>query len=201
MVHTKKDKYDVSDLILQAAKKLFVENGVAQTTIRSIATAIGYSVGTVYVYFKDKDAILHALHIQGFTQLGAQFAVLTKVTEPMERLKAMGRIYIDFALQNPDMYDLMFNLKAPISFVHDTANKDWKEGASTFNALKSCVTDCVKAGYFKGGEVDALSFMIWSTVHGMCSLQISERSGSVQLKNASTILKRAFDAFTHIIDP
>ncbi|MDP2160985.1 MAG: TetR/AcrR family transcriptional regulator, partial [Flavobacterium sp.] len=57
-------------MILQAAKKLFVEQGVENTTIRKIASEIEYSVGTVYVYYKDKNDILHDLHTQGFVQLG-----------------------------------------------------------------------------------------------------------------------------------
>jgi len=46
---------------LKGAKKLFLEKGIEQTTIRNIADEIDYSIGTVYVYFKDKNAILHDL--------------------------------------------------------------------------------------------------------------------------------------------
>ena len=90
-----RDKENLRALILQGAKKLFVEHGIEQTTIRKIAEEINYSVGTIYVYFKDKNAILHALHSQGFSELGSRFQVLFKVKDPMERLRSMGRVYLD----------------------------------------------------------------------------------------------------------
>lgn len=195
-----KDKENLKALILEGAKKLFVGKGIEQTTIRNIADAIDYSVGTVYVYFKDKNDILHDLHSQGFAQLGGEMRVLFNVSEPMERLKALGRVYIKFAIENPDMYDLMFNLKAPIEFLEATHNEEWNEGKATFDVLRSTVNGCLDKGYFKGHELEPLSFMIWSTVHGMCSLYISQRSKSVNLKNPADIVTSSYEEFVKMID-
>ena len=123
-----KEKEELRALILQGAKKLFIENGIEQTTIRNIADEISYSVGTVYVYYKDKNSILHDLHTLGFKQLGGEMRVLMSVAEPMERLAAIGRVYIRFAVDNPDMYDLMFNMKAPMEFLERTDEEEWNEG-------------------------------------------------------------------------
>ncbi len=194
-----REKAELRDLILQGAKKLFVEKGVEQTTIRSIANAIDYSIGTVYVYFKDKDAILHALHTQGFSELGGRFRVLGSVPDPMQRLIAMGRIYIDFAKENPDMYELMFNLRAPIDFLTAMHQEQWNEGKATFEALRGTVKSCLDAGRFAGHQVEPLSFMIWSTVHGMCSLWVAGRSGGVDLNEPETIVERAFDEFVALL--
>jgi AcrR family transcriptional regulator len=195
-----KEKEDLKALILKAAKKLFVDNGIEQTTIRSIANAIDYSVGTVYVYFKDKNAILHALHTQGFTQLGSEFKILYNVSDPMERLKAMGKVYMQFAVKNPDMYDLMFNLKAPIAFINAKKEEEWNEGKGTFDVLRKTVKDCMDRGHFKGHKVEPLAFMIWGMVHGMCSLEISKRSCGVNLKNPKNILREGYGEFLRIMD-
>ncbi len=195
-----KEKEDLKALILSGAKKLFVEKGIEQTTIRNIADAIDYSVGTVYVYFKDKNAIFHALHTQGFTQLGGEFKVLFNVSSPMERLRAMGRVYINFALQNPDMYDLMFNLKAPMEFLNDANEEEWNEGKGTFNVLRTTVEQCMEEGHFKGHHLEPTAFMIWSMVHGMCSLEISKRSCGVDIKKPETIVVDAYEEFIKIMD-
>jgi AcrR family transcriptional regulator len=168
-------------------------------TIRNIAESIDYSVGTVYVYFKDKSAILHALHTQGFRQLGGQFAVLNSVANPMERLRAMGSVYIRFALENPEMYDLMFSAKAPMEFLTGV-DEEWKEGIAAFEALRLTVEQCMAAGHFAGHNPDPLTFMIWSLVHGMCSLEISHRTQSVDLANASTIVDQGYTEFLRILD-
>ncbi|GAB3639533.1 TetR/AcrR family transcriptional regulator [Spirosoma arcticum] len=194
-----KEKENLRELILRGAKTLFVEKGIEQTTIRSIADAIDYSVGTVYVYFRDKSAILHALHTQGFTDLSGRFGVLSSVANPMERLKAMGKVYIKFALDSPDMYDLMFSVKAPMEFL-STINEEWIEGKATFDALRMTVKHCMDAGHFSGHELEPLSFMIWSLVHGMCSLQIGQRTKGVHLHSTAAIVDQGYDEFLKIID-
>lgn len=195
-----KEKENLRDLILEGAKRLFIENGIEQTTIRNIADAIDYSVGTVYVYFKNKDAILHALHRQGFLDLSGQFGVLTSVADPMERLKAMGRIYIRYALQNPDMYNLMLTLKAPMAFLSAINEEEWNEGKATFNALRTTVSQCMDAGHFNGHRLEPLAFMIWSLVHGMCTLEIGQRTKGVNLDSPVSIVDQAYDEFLKILE-
>lgn len=195
-----KEKLELRALILESARKLFVENGIEQTNIRTIAENIEYSIGTVYKYFKDKNAILHALHMQGFMDLGGQFQVLYNVKDPMERLRAMGKVYIRFASEQPDMYDLMFNLKAPIEFL-DTINEEkWNEGKATFDVLRTTVKDCMGAGHFKGHTLEPLAFLIWSSVHGMCSLEIRQRTKGVNLKKPETIVTEGYNEFLKILD-
>ena len=195
-----KDKEVLKDMILQAARKLFTENGIEQTTIRKIATEIEYSVGTVYLYYKDKNDILHDLHTQGFRQLGGEMRVLSHVADPMERLKAIGRVYIRFALENPDMYDLMFNMKAPMDFLESVYKKEWNEGKATFDVLKNNVEQCMQKGHFEGHQLEPLTFMIWGTVHGICSLHISQRVKGVNLEDPDTVLLKAYEEFVLIID-
>ena len=195
-----KEKEDLKALILKGAKKLFVEKGVEQTTIRGIAEGIDYSVGTVYLYFKDKNAILHELHTQGFSQLSSDFKVLFNVNDPVERLKALGKVYMQFAMDNPDMYDLMFSLKAPMEFLEAMQEEEWNEGKATFDVLHTTVKQCMSEGHFAGHKSEPLAFMMWSLVHGMCSLEISKRSLGVNLKKPETILTEAYSEFVKVID-
>lgn len=195
-----KEKEELKSLILRAARKLFVEQGIEQTTIRKIAAEIEYSVGTVYVYYKDKNDILHDLHTQGFKQLGGEMKVLFNVADPMERLKALGRVYLHFALENSDMYDLMFNMKAPMDFLESTHKEEWNEGKATFDVLRSTVNQCMEKGHFKDHHLEPLSFAIWSMVHGMASLHISQRIKGVNLAEPETMLMKGYDEFVLILD-
>lgn len=183
-----REKEELKALILRESMKLFVEKGIEKTTIRNIADAIDYSIGTVYIYFKDKNAILHALHTQCFTELGDKFKVLYHVKDPMERLKAMGKLYIQYAMENPDKYDLMFSLKEPMEFLNDIRAKEWDEGTANFEVLRTTVQECIMAGHFKGHNLEPLSYLIWSCVHGLCSLEIRARTKGVVLNNPDTIV-------------
>jgi AcrR family transcriptional regulator len=198
-----REKLEIARLILESARRLFLEKGIEQTTIRNIAEAIDYSVGTVYVYYKDKNAILHALHQQGFLQLRERFSPLQHVADPMERLKAMGRLYIQFAQDNPEMYDLMFVTKAPMSFLDHVHAQEWQEGQATFDVLKQTVAQCIQQGHFKRHgieQIDSLSMCIWAQVHGLVSLEIRNRIRGVNICNPDMIVGEAYARFIDMLE-
>lgn len=195
-----REKEALKELILKGAKKLFLEKGIEQTTIRNIADEIDYSVGTVYVYFKDKNAILHDLHSLGFQELGGYFQELFTIQDPMERLKKMGFMYIKFAIENSEMYDLMFNVKAPMEFLDNCDNGDWDEGTKTFSLVKKTVEECINNGHFIGHNIEPLSFMVWSLVHGMCCLEIRQRTKGVKFSNPNTILLDGYNEFIKMLE-
>lgn len=195
-----REKEELRERILSAAKTLFLEKGVEKTSIRNIADLIEYSPGSIYHYFKDKNEIFHALHSEGFQLLMSRMEPLSQVANPMERLKKMGLIYIAFALENPDMYDLMFIKEAPMMHVSNSNEEQWKEGFGTFNFLRATIKDCIDTGYFRGHDEEALSFLIWSTVHGMASLQIRQRCEVVLSLRQETIVNDGLSEFFKILD-
>jgi len=195
-----REKEALKSLILKGAKKLFLERGIEQTTIRNIADEIDYSVGTVYVYFKDKNAILHDLHSIGFQELSGYFKELLSVKDPMERLKKMGIMYLKFAMENSEMYDLMFIVKAPMEFIESSEKEEWNEGIGTFGALRKTVEECIADGHFNGHFPEPLSFMIWGLVHGMCSLEIRQRTKGVMFTNPDQILYQGYQEYLKVIE-
>ncbi|MFZ4521067.1 MAG: TetR/AcrR family transcriptional regulator [Bacteroidales bacterium] len=195
-----KEKLELKALILAAARKLFIEKGIEETSLRNIAEVIEYSPATIYLYFKDKDEILHELHSQGFQELGARMSVLQAVSDPLERLKALGRVYIDFAHQNTEMYDLMFIARAPMDYLEKKNDADWDEGKRAFGYLVQTVQDCLDSGLFKGHDADPLSFVIWSTVHGMVALEIRDRCKGISDEDPKVIFRSAFEAFIRMLD-
>lgn len=195
-----REKEELREQILVAAKTLFLKKGVEKTSIRNIADLIEYSPGSIYHYFKDKDEIFYALHQGGFQQLMSKMVVINDLPYPLERLKAMGSIYVHFAMENPDMYDLMFIREAPLDHVARTKALEWNEGEATFKFLRSTLRECMDQGYFQGQEEEALSFLIWSTVHGMVSLSIRRRCEVVLADRQDTIVKDGLDAFFNILD-
>jgi AcrR family transcriptional regulator len=184
-----REKEEMRELILHAAKNIFLEKGYAETSIRNIAEKIEYSPGTIYLYFKEKDSIFHALHQEGFRKLIGMMLPLQYVEDPFERLKAMGRIYMDFAKQNKDFYDLMFIMQAPMNMEKDEC---WEEGDKALDHLKQVLRDCQAVGRFEGRDVDYLSFTIWSAMHGMCALYCRERCQAYENVDALTLMDEGY---------
>jgi len=167
-------KVEMRDKILRSAHHLFLEKGFEQVSIRNIAEAIEYSPATIYLYFKDKNEIVHALHQDGFRLLVEQFQPLVRFTDPFERLVEMGKAYIKFATTNAGMYELLFMRSEPMEHVTDCLDEEWKEGDRAFDVLLQTVKQCQTLGHFKGLDSQNFSMMIWSFIHGLCALGISK---------------------------
>ncbi|WP_129714041.1 TetR/AcrR family transcriptional regulator [Pedobacter sp. SYP-B3415] len=167
-------KEDLKKAILDAAKRLFSEKGFTATSMRNIAELIEFSPTTIYLYYKDKNEILFALHQEGFRLMQDKFSALQHVEEPFERLKAMGRMYLEFAEQNRDYYDLMFVMEEPVELCFKS-DSEWEEGMTTYGGLYQTILACQQSGYFKGFEPHGLSLTIWSMVHGLCTLSATKR--------------------------
>jgi len=160
--------------ILEAAKKLFVQEGYEATSIRKIAKEIEFSPTTIYLYYKDKNDIMYALHKEGFTMLREKFQVLMSVEHPYERLKAIGKTYIEFGLHNPEFYEVMFIMKEPMAFIDSNCAEDeWPEGQRVFDFLEQTISDCQEMGYFKGMPAQVLALQAWLLVHGLVCAYIS----------------------------
>ncbi|MFJ5771032.1 TetR/AcrR family transcriptional regulator [Psychrobacillus sp. NPDC093180] len=100
--------------ILQSAGQLFANKGYDAVTIREIAKDAGYSHTTIYLYFKDKDELLHQLSMPSLQELHEQLQKIAKVktVSAEERLKDISRDYVYFCLNNRNMYDIFFNAKS-----------------------------------------------------------------------------------------
>ncbi|MCW5911790.1 MAG: TetR/AcrR family transcriptional regulator [Cyclobacteriaceae bacterium] len=192
-------KEDLKREILDAAKVLFAEKGLEATSIRAIAEKIEYSPATIYLYYKDKNEIVHALHREGFKLLVDYFQVLNHISHPFERLKGMGRAYIQFALQNPDTYKLLFNMEEPLEHVANCF-EEWDEGDRAFDILLQTVKECQSIGYFPGFATEQMSFMIWSMMHGLCMLRITGHLAHVgaakaNLMDLDQLMSSTFETF------
>lgn len=172
---------DVRTAILEEATRLFQERGVDGFSMRDIATAIGYSATTIYLHFKDKDDLMYAVCESGFEEFGASLAAAAaSEADPRERLRAIGRAYVDFALRHPLHYEVMF-----------IRPKEWAIGPLTdarmgvergdppsFAALVGAVQEAHDAGVFEASPqaragVREIAMRLWSAIHGVVSLAIS----------------------------
>lgn len=185
-------------LILEAAQKLFLENSFEKVSIRNIADAIEYSPATIYLYYKDKNDLLYAIHNIGFQKMIAEFQPAFGVADPFDRLVEMGRRYFRFAFENPEFFDLMFIMKAPIEAM---ACRDdiWDEGKAAFGLLIKCVQDCIEAGVFKTQDAEVASMMIWSMVHGYTALFLRKRLEMFEEDRRKELMEEAFNLFVATI--
>ncbi|HXB07195.1 MAG TPA: TetR/AcrR family transcriptional regulator [Puia sp.] len=170
-----KQKLEIRKLILDASMKLFVEEGFDSVTIRRIADLIEYSPTTVYLYFKDKDEIFATLHDIGFQRMAEFNRDLNTIQNPLLRLHKMGENYLQFGMENPEYYNLMFIDTVPMEKLAEAGCDEWKPGDGAIQRLKETVTECIDKGYLEKADPLVVSLSIWSFVHGLMSLAIRGR--------------------------
>lgn len=192
-----RQKTEMREAILSAALKLFSDEGYDNVTMRRIADKIEYSVGTIYLYFKDKSEIFYELHNRGFAEFYKKQLSVQHIKDPIERLTAHGEVYIEFAIEHPEYYDVMFISRTPSKELKKFEH--WEEGERTYELLKLNIKQAMEAGHFKGVDLEVAAFALWSSVHGMASLYVRERLRMMPtelirplISGAIKFLKRAY---------
>ena len=191
-----KEKQEMSKLILDAARKNFLEKGYEHTSMRNIASEINYSVGSLYFYFKDKSEIFHELHEEGFHLLMSKLKVLAKVADPFERLKAIGLIFIEFAQEHRDYYNLMFIVDEPVH----PAKDGFKIAQEAISHLSLVLGECQDKGRFKGMNLEYLTFMFLSGIHGICALFCKDRTSSFINHTNEQLMVNGYECFVSLLE-
>jgi AcrR family transcriptional regulator len=164
--------------IAEAALQLFLDEGFEHVSMRRIADAVGYTPGALYAYFRDKDEILFALHVEGFARLRAAIGeVDASRLPPGERFYRLGEQYLRFAFESPRLYELMFVTSRVAQRIREGGK--WQVGLDNYERLRRAVRECMKAGVMPRADVEAATFSVWAEVHGIASLVIRGRTHSV----------------------
>lgn len=111
----KKKKEDIRQHILDVAKTIAAKEGWQHLTIRKICGKINYTAPIVYQYFENKEQILITLRLDGIKQIYQTFLeVDEKYDQPRKRLLEYGLTWWNFAVKNPVLYQVMFNLQGVV---------------------------------------------------------------------------------------
>lgn len=95
--------------MLDAAGELFSKKGYHNTSMKDVAEAAGIAVGTIYLYFRDKEDLLDGIYDYASTLLLDQLAAeLGKVEDPLQKLSCFVRESIDFGLKHPYYFLIVF---------------------------------------------------------------------------------------------
>jgi AcrR family transcriptional regulator len=143
--------------------------------MRRIADKIEYSPTAIYFHFRDKDALLAELCDSDFRAFAQRFVEIAKLPDPVERLRAAGRAYVDFGLTNQSHYRVMFMTPKITNAKTDYSAKDNPE-EDAYAVVKGIVAELMAQGRFREGltNVDLTAQTIWSAVHGVVSLEIAK---------------------------
>lgn len=165
--------------ILEAARDLLSEEGLAALSMRAIAERIEYSPATIYLYFKDKEALIGEVVHAGFRQLEdyvrGELKALPPEASAADQYSAMGRAYARFALENTAYLRVMFEVPATARMeCPDDRGKAHKRDPFGVVAL---LQRAAQEGLTGIGDARQAAVVGWGLIHGLTSLYLSGQLG------------------------
>lgn len=153
--------------ILAEAGASFANQGYEQFSMRGLAAQLGCSPGTLYLYFRDKDELLHAVVEDSFAGLLETLRSIPTAGDPLGSTKEKLRAYIDFGLRNPHQYKCAFVLQ------DSRSSKRPYQPHPAFDEMLHAVRECVEGGMLGQADITITSQVLWACVHGITSLLIA----------------------------
>jgi AcrR family transcriptional regulator len=158
--------------ILDVAEQLVVKAGNADAvSIRAIADAVGVTPPSIYLHFPDKEALVFAVSERRFEEFDNTIESAGATTDdPIESLRRRGRAYVQFGLEHPEAYRVLFMTTYPGDDPLDALRG---AGARSFQHLVDAVQRGIDAGALRPVDPLLAAIGVWTSVHGITSLLIS----------------------------
>ena len=163
---------DLANALIAAALDAVEQNGPDAVSLRDIAQTLGVSRAAPYRHFADRDALLAAVAARGFEDLNVGYeAALAAEGDGREKLRAAGRVYLDFARRRPGLFRLMFESDflgrdRPPAVLIGPADKAYH---LLWRAMEAACPDADER------TIKARTITVWSTIYGYIALNRARR--------------------------
>lgn len=168
------------DDLLAAAKAMVTESGGAQVlSLRGVAARAGVAATSVYLHFADLDALKVALAQRCFVEFAAaRDASSAGVDDPARALILRSQAYVQYAVDHPGLYRLMFSPDLPPLDPGPAGASGTAPSTAALNGLAAGIGRCLQAGCTADTTDPArLALLVWSALHGQATLRIDRPHG------------------------
>ncbi len=158
---------DLKRAILVEARGVLEAEGYAALSTRRIASAVGCTATSIYLYYSSKDALVHALIEEGFAELNERLLAALHGSAPLaDRLRKAARAYVEFGLERTPYYEIMFMLRS--DQMERFPAEGYRRARTGLDALAAAATTSPEVGVRVGT-------LVWAALHGLVALLIAER--------------------------
>ncbi|MBM4360070.1 MAG: TetR/AcrR family transcriptional regulator [Deltaproteobacteria bacterium] len=185
---------DLRNALVGSAVRLIEASGPGAFSLREAAREVGVSANAAYRHFDDKSALLTAVAADGFARLAERMRRAMESAErsrgkglaSVARFKAVGRAYVDFAVDHPALFRVMFGEHGAACRTEEpedaTTETPWTLLGQSLDAL--VVDGLLSPERRHGAELQA-----WSVVHGFASLAMDGLSGAASKRERAVALE------------
>jgi AcrR family transcriptional regulator len=168
---------NLREAMIEAALNLIRERGPGGFSFAEVARLVGVSGAAPYRHFRDRNALIAEIALQGFVRFTNDLITAWHDGQPnpVRALENLGRAYLSFARREPAVYAAMFEPGFPLEENAELA----AAGDRAFSALRiaaEAVINTLPAA--KRPPVLMVALHLWSFSHGIASLFIGGPSGA-----------------------
>ena len=171
---------DVRQQLVEAGIQILEQDGLPALSARKLAVETGTSTMAVYTHFGGMAGVVDAIAREAFVRFTRALTEVEQTDDPVADFFVMGSRYREFALANPQRYQMMFGTSSPPSLagyrtdLTETGNPtDRAEWTASFEALRKMVRRMIAAGRIRDDGESMISGRIWSIIHGAVMLEIA----------------------------
>lgn len=160
--------------ILETSRNLLYSQGHLALSMRSIASEVGVSATSIYLYFDNKDHLLHTLIEESVEELSVYIEYrVSQADKVVEKFTENIHAYVEFALNNPKKYQIIYN-------VHPDAmsrypKEKFRKARRCYELLVSFIEEGVAKGLMEVENPVIAAYSIWAQLHGVVSVVINQR--------------------------
>jgi len=142
--------------------------------MRKIANKTGCALGTIYLYFENKDVLIHSLIDEGFEKMYQ--LILNKVNqyqEPEKRLEIFCRQYVNFGISNPEYYEIMYLLHP--ERMNRYPKDKFRRARRTLELISNILEELAEKRGIIIKDSKLQSYSIWASLHGVITILLARR--------------------------
>jgi AcrR family transcriptional regulator len=177
-----------------ASRRLLDKEGTEAVTMRRVARAVGITPMAIYRHYPDRAALLNSLADEGFEELAARLAGRRFSGGVEERLTKIAEIYLEHALENPRLFELMF-LK-PREGARRYPRDFKAERSPTASLTVQVIREGMATGYFRDDDPWEIVFEMSALSHGLIMLYLGGRM-AVPRTQFRALYRRSFRRYLH----
>src|SRR5713226_383698 len=136
------------ELILRAATRVFARNGYFNSNVADIARAADVADGTLYLYFKSKEEILHSIFDQNMADaIASGRKLIEKVRDPREKLRRIAKLHLERLGADRDLAVVFqVELRGSTKFMREFSAKGFAE---YLDLLRQTFEEGQRSGVFR----------------------------------------------------
>ncbi|HUP86385.1 MAG TPA: TetR/AcrR family transcriptional regulator [Acidimicrobiales bacterium] len=168
------------EAISKAARELLVAEGLHAVSLRRVAASLGVTAPALYAHVVDKRDLLQGIVEREVDALLDRFAAV-ETQDAVERLQEMATAYVEYGVQNPDLFRAMFLFRPELTA--EPRPDGPALGSNILGAFVSTVRDAQGAGVLDDGDPELAALTVWATAHGVITTLLTGPPLDIDLKN------------------